>query len=75
MATTAIERKLLLAGEWIETGAWIEVRSPYSREVVGRVPRAGADETRSAIDAAEAALAEPLPGDPRPGRRLPRPAP
>ena len=33
MATTAIERKLLLDGEWIETGDWIEVRSPYSGEV------------------------------------------
>ena len=29
MATTAAERKLLLAGEWVETGSWIDVRSPF----------------------------------------------
>ena len=61
MAVTARERKLLLDGEWIETGEWQEVRSPYSGEVVGRIARAGADETRRAVDAAERAMAEPLP--------------
>ena len=61
MAVTAAERKLLVAGDWVETGEWQEVRSPYSGEVVGRVPTAGADETRRAIDAAEAAMQEPLP--------------
>ena len=61
MAVTAAERKLLVAGEWVETGEWQEVRSPYSGDVVGRVPTAGADETRRAIDAAEAAMEEPLP--------------
>ena len=65
MATTATERKLLVAGEWVETGEWIEVRSPYSGEVVGRVAKAGADETRRAIDAAEAAMREPLPAHKR----------
>jgi acyl-CoA reductase-like NAD-dependent aldehyde dehydrogenase len=65
VATTATERKLLIAGEWVETGEWQEVRSPYSGEVVGRVPKAGADETRRAIDAAEAAMAEPLPAHKR----------
>ncbi len=65
MATTAAERKLLLDGEWIETGEWIEVRSPYSGEVVGRVPKAGAAEVRRAIDAAERAMADPLPAHKR----------
>ena len=37
MATTVVERKLLIGGEWVETGEWLEVRSPYSGEVVGRV--------------------------------------
>src|SRR5215210_4929997 len=60
MAVTAAERKLLVAGEWVETGEWQEVRSPYSGDVVGRVPTAGADETKRAIDAAEAAMREPL---------------
>jgi acyl-CoA reductase-like NAD-dependent aldehyde dehydrogenase len=65
MAVTATERKLLIAGEWVETGEWQEVRSPYSGEVVGRVPKAGADEARRAIDAAEAAMQNPLPAHKR----------
>jgi len=65
MAVTAAARKLLVGGEWIETGEWQEVRSPYSGDVVGRVPRAGAAETRQAIDAAEAAMAEPMPAHKR----------
>ena len=65
MAVTAAERKLLVAGEWVETGEWQEVRSPYSGEVVGRVPTAGADETRRAIDAAHAAMQDPLPAHKR----------
>jgi acyl-CoA reductase-like NAD-dependent aldehyde dehydrogenase len=65
MATTAAERKLLIDGEWVESGDWQEVRSPYSGEVIGRVPTAGADETRRAIDAAEGAMQEPLPAHKR----------
>src|SRR5438067_6346558 len=65
MAVTATERKLLIGGEWVETGDWVEVNSPYSGETVGRVAKAGADETRRAIDAAEAAMREPLPAHKR----------
>jgi acyl-CoA reductase-like NAD-dependent aldehyde dehydrogenase len=65
MAATATERKLLIGGEWVETGEWQEVRSPYSGEVVARVPKAGADEARRAIDAAEAAMRDPLPAHKR----------
>src|SRR5919197_467432 len=65
MAVTATERKLLIGGEWIETGDWVEVTSPYSGETVGRVAKAGADEARRAIDAAERALADPLPAHKR----------
>jgi acyl-CoA reductase-like NAD-dependent aldehyde dehydrogenase len=65
MAVTATERKLLVGGEWLETGDWVDVRSPYSGDVVGRVAKARADETRRAIDAAEAAMREPLPAHKR----------
>jgi acyl-CoA reductase-like NAD-dependent aldehyde dehydrogenase len=65
MAVTAQERKLLIGGEWIETGDWVDVASPYSGETVGRVAKAGADETRRAIDAAEEAMREPLPAHKR----------
>jgi acyl-CoA reductase-like NAD-dependent aldehyde dehydrogenase len=65
VAATATERKLLIGGEWVETGDWIDVRSPYSGDVVGRVAKAGADEARRAVDAAEKAMAEPLPAHKR----------
>jgi acyl-CoA reductase-like NAD-dependent aldehyde dehydrogenase len=62
---TATEHKLFVGGEWIETGDWLEVRSPYSGNVVGRVAKGGAAETRRAIDAAEQAMREPLPAHKR----------
>jgi acyl-CoA reductase-like NAD-dependent aldehyde dehydrogenase len=65
VAITATEKRLLIAGEWVETGEWQEVRSPYSGDVIGRVAKAGAGETRRAIDAAEAAMEEPLPAHKR----------
>ena len=65
MAATATERKLLIGGEWVETGEWQDVRSPYSGEVVGRVAKAGAAEARAAVDAAENAMADPLPAHKR----------
>jgi acyl-CoA reductase-like NAD-dependent aldehyde dehydrogenase len=65
MAVTVQERKLLLDGEWIETGEWHEVRSPYSGEVVARVPQAGAEHARRAVDAAAQALTSPLPAHER----------
>jgi succinate-semialdehyde dehydrogenase/glutarate-semialdehyde dehydrogenase len=55
------EKRLLVDGEWIVSDAWDEVRSPYSGEVVGRVPRVGAEVTRQALSAAEVALRTPLP--------------
>jgi len=62
MATTATaERKLLLDGEWIETGEWVEVASPYDGSLVARVAKARAAEARAAVDAAERAMQDPLP--------------
>src|SRR5438270_5012024 len=65
MAVTTAEKRLLIGGEWVETGEWLEVRSPYSGEVVGRVAKAGRDEARRAVDAAERAMREPLPAHKR----------
>jgi acyl-CoA reductase-like NAD-dependent aldehyde dehydrogenase len=61
VAATAVERKLLIDGEWVGTGDWVEVHSPYSGEVVGRVAKAGAAEARRAVDAAARAMETPLP--------------
>src|SRR5436853_6079108 len=65
MATTVTERGLLVGGEWIETGEWLEVRSPYTGDPVARGAKAGADETKRAVDAAEKAMQEPLPAHKR----------
>jgi acyl-CoA reductase-like NAD-dependent aldehyde dehydrogenase len=61
MAVAARERPLLVGGDRVETGEWQDVRSPYSGDVVARVARADATLARRAIDAAERAMAEPLP--------------
>jgi acyl-CoA reductase-like NAD-dependent aldehyde dehydrogenase len=65
VATTAIDRPLLIGGERVETGEWTDVRSPYSGEIVGRVAKGGAEEARRALDAAEQAMASPLPAHER----------
>jgi acyl-CoA reductase-like NAD-dependent aldehyde dehydrogenase len=65
MAVTVQERKLLLDGEWIDTGEWQDVDSPYSGETVARVARAGAGHARKALDAAERAMSSPLPAHER----------
>src|SRR5260370_31995738 len=65
MAATATERKLLIDGEWIETGDWVEAGSRSSGDVVGRVAKGGAAEAKRAVDAAARALESPLPAHKR----------
>jgi len=65
MATTAVEGRLLIDGDWVETGEWIEVRSPYDQSLIGRVAKAGAGDARRALDAAEKAMRDPLPAHER----------
>jgi acyl-CoA reductase-like NAD-dependent aldehyde dehydrogenase len=52
----AVDHKLLAAGEWIETGEWGEVRSPYDGTVVGRVAEGDAALVDRAAVAAEEAF-------------------
>ena len=61
MAVAAQERSLLVGGEWVDTGEWQDVRSPYSGDVVARVPRGDAALARRAVDAAARAMADPVP--------------
>jgi acyl-CoA reductase-like NAD-dependent aldehyde dehydrogenase len=65
VATTATERKLLIGGEWVETGEWLEVRSPYDESLVGRVAKGSSAAATRAVDAAERAMAEPIPAHDR----------
>ena len=52
----ATDHKLLVAGEWLETGEWSEVRSPYDGTVVGRVPSGDAALVDRAARAAQEAF-------------------
>jgi len=61
MTATVSEHRLLIGGRQVETGEWVDVRSPYSGEIVGRVAKGGAAEARQALDAAAAALESPIP--------------
>ena len=65
MATTVTERKLLIDGEWVETGDWVEIASPYDGSPIAHVAKAGAAETRQALDAAALAMESPLPAHKR----------
>ncbi|HVQ58840.1 MAG TPA: aldehyde dehydrogenase family protein [Solirubrobacterales bacterium] len=59
MATNALQtadHKLLAAGEWIETGAWDEVPSPYDQSVVGRVAQGDEALVNRAVEAAHEAF-------------------
>ena len=60
MATRAIEavdHELLLAGEWVRTGEWSEVVSPYDGSPVGRVAQGDAETVERAVRAAHDAQA------------------
>lgn len=46
--------KMYVAGEWTGAAAESEIRSPWSGDVVGTVPRADADQVERALDAAVA---------------------
>jgi acyl-CoA reductase-like NAD-dependent aldehyde dehydrogenase len=54
-AVQAIDHKLLAGGEWLETGEWDEVLSPYDGTAVGRVAQGDAALVdRAAVAAQEA---------------------
>jgi acyl-CoA reductase-like NAD-dependent aldehyde dehydrogenase len=55
----------MVDGAWLETGEWIEVHSPYDARLVGRVAKGGGDTVRTALDAAERAMRDPLPAHKR----------
>ena len=52
----ATDHELLVAGEWVETGEWDEVRSPYDQTPIGRVARADAALADRAVRSAHVAF-------------------
>ncbi|MDX6591725.1 MAG: hypothetical protein QOJ13_921 [Gaiellales bacterium] len=65
MAMTETVQKLLVDGEWYETGETIDVTSPYDGSVVAKVAYGGAQDAKRAIDAAARAMESPLPAHKR----------
>lgn len=53
-----LRQAMLIDGEWVQadSGETLDVRDPATGMLIARVPKAGASETRRAIEAAEAAL-------------------
>ncbi len=51
--------KMLIAGQWVEAsdGAWMDIRNPGTGQVIDKVPRATLDDTRRAVEAAQAGKA------------------
>ena len=49
---------MLIGGEWVESvsGEWIDVRSPATGELVGRVPKGTAADVDRAVRAAREAF-------------------
>ncbi len=52
---------LWLDGRWHETDRWIEVRSPYDGSPLGLVSAGNAEVVQQAVEAAQRAMAHPLP--------------
>jgi len=63
--TTEPVRKLLVGGDWYETGETLDVTSPYDGSVVAQVAYGGAADARRAIDAAAKAMKTPVPAHER----------
>jgi acyl-CoA reductase-like NAD-dependent aldehyde dehydrogenase len=55
------ERRLPIGKERITTGETIDVLSPFDGSLVGRIPKCTGAHVDAAVEAAKAALAEPLP--------------
>lgn len=53
-----MKKKILIGGLWREAGEKIEVRSPFTNEVLAEVASAGENELEEAISAAEKAAGE-----------------
>ncbi|HET7170126.1 MAG TPA: aldehyde dehydrogenase family protein [Gaiellales bacterium] len=63
--TTEPVRKILVGGEWYETGETIDVTSPFDGSVVAQVAYGGRADAERAVDAAAKAMETPLPAHER----------
>jgi acyl-CoA reductase-like NAD-dependent aldehyde dehydrogenase len=63
--TTEPVRKMLVDGDWYETGETLDVTSPFDGSLVAQVAYGGGDDARRAIDAAAKAMRTPVPAHER----------
>jgi acyl-CoA reductase-like NAD-dependent aldehyde dehydrogenase len=63
--TTEPVRKILVGGEWYETGETLDVTSPFDGSVVAPVAYGGRADAERAVDAAAKAMETPLPAHER----------
>ena len=63
--TTEPVRKILVGGEWYETGETLDVTSPFDGSVVAPVAYGGRADAERAVDAAATAMETPLPAHER----------
>ncbi|HEY7603538.1 MAG TPA: aldehyde dehydrogenase family protein [Gaiellaceae bacterium] len=63
--TTEPVRKILVGGEWYETGETIDVTSPFDGSVVAQVAFGGRADAERAVGAAAKAMEEPIPAHER----------
>jgi acyl-CoA reductase-like NAD-dependent aldehyde dehydrogenase len=63
--TTESVRKILVGGEWYETGETLDVTSPFDGSVVAQVAYGGRSDAERAVDAAATAMQTPLPAHER----------
>ncbi|WP_102348413.1 aldehyde dehydrogenase family protein [Bacillus sp. Marseille-P3661] len=50
-----MKQRLLINGEWVESDEYLELKSPYSGDVIAKIPVATEEQTALAIEAAEQA--------------------
>ena len=63
--TTESVRKILVGGEWYETGETLDVTSPFDGSVVAQVAYGGRADAERAVDAAARAMEQPVPAHER----------
>jgi acyl-CoA reductase-like NAD-dependent aldehyde dehydrogenase len=63
--TTEAVRKILVDGQWYETGETLDVTSPFDGSVVAQVAYGGRADAQRAVDAAAKAMETPLPAHER----------
>jgi acyl-CoA reductase-like NAD-dependent aldehyde dehydrogenase len=63
--TTQAVRKILVGGEWYETGETLDVTSPFDGSVVAQVAFGGRADAERAVDSAAKAMETPIPAHER----------